>query len=193
MTTLVVVRKNNTLAISGDSQSTFGDTRLGASYDCAYNKIFAIGDAYMGISGSAAHDLVLQAALKKYKKADFSSRADVFNTFRALHPILKEQFFLKPDEEEDDPYESSQLTALIAAPSGIYGVYSMREVYAFEKFWAIGSGRDYAIGAMYSAWDRCDSAEEIARIGVEAGCQFDINSSLPMTVYTLPLVGEQGE
>ena len=69
MTTLVVVRKNNTLAIAGDSQSTFGDTRLGASYDCAYNKIFAIGDAYMGISGSAAHDLVLQAALKKAQGA----------------------------------------------------------------------------------------------------------------------------
>ena len=55
MTTLVVVRKNNTLAIAGDSQSTFGDTRLGASYDCAYNKIFAIGDAYMVAAGVPEH------------------------------------------------------------------------------------------------------------------------------------------
>jgi ATP-dependent HslUV protease subunit HslV len=47
MTTLVVVRKNNTVAIAGDSQSTFGDTRLGASYDCASNKIFQIGDAWL--------------------------------------------------------------------------------------------------------------------------------------------------
>ncbi len=192
MTTLVVVRKNNLLAIAGDSQSTFGDTRLGAAYDVAYNKIFRVGDAFMGISGSAAHDLVLQAAMKKYKKADFSDRSAIFNTFRSLHPILKEQYFLKPDEEEDDPYESSQFTALIAAPSGIYGVYSMREVYGFEKFWAIGSGRDYAIGAMHAVWERMDSAEEIARVGVEAGCQFDINSSLPMTCYSLPLADVQG-
>ena len=193
MTTLVVVRKNNKVAIAGDSQSTFGDTRLGASYDCASNKIFQIGETCLGISGSAAHDLVLQAALKKYKKAKFDSRAAVFDTFRGLHPILKEQFYLKPDEEEDDPYESSQMTVLLASPGGIFGVYSMREVYAFEKFWAIGSGRDYAIGAMYAVWDQYDDPAGIARIGVEAGCQFDINSSLPMTLYTVPMAQHSGD
>ena len=193
MTTLVVVRKNNTVAIAGDSQSTFGDTRLGASYDCASNKIFQIGDAWLGISGSAAHDLVLQAALKKYKKAKFDSRVAIFETFRGLHPILKEQFYLKPDEEEDDPYESSQMTVLLASAGGIFGVYSMREVYAFEKFWAIGSGRDYAIGAMHAVWDQYDNPADIARIGVEAGCQFDINSSLPMTLYTVPMAQPSGE
>ena len=81
----------------------------------------------------------------------------IFETFRGLHPILKEQFYLKPDEEEDDPYESGQMTVLLASPGGIFGVYSMREVYAFEKFWAIGSGRDFAIGAMHAVWDQYDN------------------------------------
>lgn len=185
MTTLVVVQKQGMVAIAGDSQSTFGDTRLPAQFDAAYNKIFQLGDSYLGISGSAAHDLVLQSALRKQKKLDLSSRAAIFETFRKLHPVLKEEFFLKPDEEEDDPYESSQLTALIANPKGIFGVYSMREVYQFERFWAIGTGREYATGAMHAVYDSALSAEEIARIGVEAGCQFDINSSLPMTLYSV--------
>ncbi|WP_137939288.1 MFS transporter [Chitinivorax sp. B] len=187
MTTLVAVRKNGTSAIAADSQSTFGDTRLAAAFDAASNKIFQIGDSYVGISGSAAHDLVLQSALKKQKKLDLSSRAAIFETFRKLHPILKEEFFLKPDEEEDDPYESSQMTVLIANPHGIFGVYSMREVYQFERFWAIGSGREYAIGAMHALYDQFD-AEGIARAGVEAGCTFDINSSLPLTLYTAAAV-----
>ena len=33
MTTIVVVRKGNQVAIAGDSQSTFGDTRLSARFD----------------------------------------------------------------------------------------------------------------------------------------------------------------
>ena len=41
------------------------------------------------------------------------------DTFRKLHPILKEQHFLNPREEEDDPYESTQVTALVAVPPGV--------------------------------------------------------------------------
>ncbi len=72
---------------------------------------------------------------------------------------------MKPDEEEDDPYESSQITALLANPNGIFfGVYSLREVYEYERFWAIGSGADYALGAMQAVYDNPKlSAADIAR------------------------------
>ncbi len=40
MTTVVVVRKKNEIAIAADSQSTFGDTRLAASMDARWDKIF---------------------------------------------------------------------------------------------------------------------------------------------------------
>ena len=35
------------------------------------------------------------------------SRMEVYETFRRLHPILKEHAFLNPKEDEDDPYESA--------------------------------------------------------------------------------------
>ncbi|WP_148715246.1 MFS transporter [Chitinolyticbacter meiyuanensis] len=191
MTTVVVVKKNNEVAIAADSQSTFGDTRLAAPLDAKWNKIFEAHGGYFSIAGSAAHDLVLQSLLKKTKSLDFGGRQAIFESFRKLHPKLKEDFFLKTDEEEDDPYESSQMTVLLANAAGIFGVYSLREVYEFERFWAIGTGRDYAIGAMHTVYERDDlSAADIARIGIEAGCAFDISSSLPMTLYTLPLASE---
>ncbi|MDR3427423.1 MULTISPECIES: MFS transporter [Silvimonas] len=188
MTTVVVVRKGNEVAIAADSQSTFGETRLGAGLDAHWNKIFESHGGHFAISGSAAHDLVLQAVLKKPKTLDFSSRPAIFESFRKLHSKLKDDYFLKTDEEENDPYESSQMTVLMANPHGIYGIFSLREVYEYERFWAIGSGADYALGAMHSHYDNPElGAADLARIGVEAGCAFDVNSSLPMTNYTVKL------
>jgi ATP-dependent protease HslVU (ClpYQ) peptidase subunit len=188
MTTIVVVRKNNQVAIAADSQTTFGDDqKLAAGYDLHHNKIFEVAGSYFAIAGSAAHDLVLQSALKPLKKRDFTSRLGLFDTFRKLHPKLKDSFYLRPEEEEDDPYESSQMMVLVANTSGIFGVYPMREVYEFSRFWAIGSGRQFAMGAMYAAYDSDLSAAEIAQLGVRTGAEFDLSSSLPLTCYTLEL------
>ncbi|MDK2124689.1 Ntn hydrolase family protein [Parachitinimonas caeni] len=186
MTTIVVVRKNQQIAIAADSQSTFGDTRLGARFDAWPDKIFQAHDSYFAICGAAAHDLVLQSALGRTRNLDFQSRVNVFESFRKLHPKLKEDFFLQTDEEENDPYESSQMTVLIANRGGIFGVFSMREVYEYRQFWAIGSGRDYALGAMHAIYGQPElTAADIARIGIEAGCEFDINSASPCTLYTV--------
>jgi ATP-dependent HslUV protease, peptidase subunit HslV len=187
MTTLVAVRKNDEIAIAADSLTTFGDTRLAASFDRSYDKIIRHKGTYVGLCGSAAHQLVFQSLLAKNEDLDFSGKAAIFETFRKLHPILKEQHFLNPKEEEDDPYESTQVTALVANRYGIFGVYSMREVFEYTQFWAVGSGREFALGAMYTQYERLKSATAIAKIGVEAGTTFDKNSGLPMTVYTVNL------
>ena len=187
MTTLVVVRKGDSVAIAADSLTTFGDTRLAAEHDRTYDKIVRYRDTYIGLCGSAAHQLVFESLLAKHGDLDFANKSAIFETFRKLHPILKDQHFLNPKEEEDDPYESTQITALIANGSGIFGVYSMREVFEYTQFWAVGSGREFALGAMQVLYGRLRSATAIARAGVEAGATFDKNSGLPMTIYTLPL------
>ena len=185
MTTLVVVRKGGTVAIAADSLTTFGDTRLAAVHDRAYEKIVRYQDTYIGLCGSAAHQLVFESLLAKHDKLDFSHRAGIFETFRMLHPILKEQHFLNPKEEEDDPYESTQVTALVANENGIFGVYSMREVFEYSRYWSVGSGREFALGAMHAEYPKRKGAAAIARAGIAAGAAFDRNSGLPMTIFTL--------
>src|SRR6476469_1225743 len=187
MTTLVVVRKGDSVAISADSLTTFGDTRLAAEHDRTWDKIVRYQDTFIGLCGSAAHQLVFQSLLAKNGDLDFSNKGAIFETFRKLHQILKEQHFLNPKEEEDDPYESTQITALIANAHGIFGVYSMREVFEYTQFWAAGSGREFALGAMQARYAQLPTAEAVAKIGLEAGAKFDRNSALPMTLYTLPL------
>lgn len=187
MTTIVAVRKNGYAAIAADTLTTFGNTRLHASQDASHDKILRIGDSYVGVCGSAAHHLVLSNLLAKTPEVQLNSKEAIFETFRRLHPILKEECFLNPKEDEEDPYESSQITALIANASGIFAIYSMREVFEYTQFWGIGSGHEFALGAMHQAYSRCDDAADIARAGVETGIAFDKNSDAPITLYKVKL------
>ncbi len=187
MTTIVAVKKNGTVAIAADSLTTFGDTRLGRQYKGEHDKILEINGSFIGLCGSSAHHLVISSLLPKLEDVRLGSRMEVYETFRRLHPILKEQGYLNPKEDEDDPYESSQITALIANASGIYGVYSYREVFDYDRFWGIGSGRNFALGAMFAAYDRCKTAADVARIGVMAGAEFDTATQGPIVLHTVKL------
>ena len=188
MTTVTVVRKGAQVAIAADSLVTFGDTRLPHGYE-TNAKLFKVGDSYFGMAGTTAHFPVLRKALAALPVDDLKlhSRDEVFDTFLKLHPKLKEQFFLNPKEEDADPYESSQFTVLIANAHGLFGVYSYREVFEFERFWAIGSGRSFALGAMYASYDKLKTAREIATLGIAAGCEFDKNSAAPVRLHTIKL------
>ena len=188
MTTVVVVRQGGTVAIAADSLVTFGDTRLPHGYE-ANEKLFKVGDSWIGMAGTVAHFPVLCRALNALPPDELKlhSRDEVFDTFLKLHPKLKENFFMNAKEEDADPYESMQFTAVIANPAGIFGVYSYREVFEFDRFWGIGTGRAFALGAMHAACDRTKTARELAEIGLRAGCEFDNNSAGPVRVHTIKL------
>ena len=190
MSTLTVARKGSRIAIASDALTTFDDTRLPPDNDAAPEKIVRVGDAYVGIVGYTAHHLVIQDALERLESVDFSSRRGVFNTFVDLHPILKEDYYLLPESGEDgDPYESTQVSILIASPGGLFGVYDMREVHEFKKFWAMGSGYAFALGAMQARYDDAPDAAAVASLGVEAGCTFDRSSGLPVSVFEIEAAG----
>jgi len=187
MTTIVAVRKNGFVAIAADTLTTFGNTRLPAALDASHDKILQSGGSFIGVCGSAAHHLVLGNLLAKTPDVQLNSKAAIFETFRKLHPVLKEECFLNPKEDEEDPYESSQITALIANSSGIFGIYSMREVFEYTQYWAIGSGHEFALGALHHAYSHYDNAADIARAGVETGIALDRNSAAPLTLYSIAL------
>ena len=187
MTTIVLVRKGDSVVIAADSLTTFGTTRLAPAYDRSPQKIVAYRDSFIGVAGSAAHQLVLENLLSRNPDLQLHGRAAIYESFRRLHPVLKDEAFLNPKEEEDDPYESSQMTAMIANPSGIFAVYSMREVFEFDRFWAIGSGRDFALGAMFALYPKTKSASAIAEAGVVAGAEFDTGTATPVLLHEVRL------
>jgi len=199
MSTVVVAKKDGKVCIAADSLTSFGDLRLSSVYDAVHDKVLRYDENYLGIVGSAAHQLVLESVFASKKvvdkkiEIDFSSRLAIFESFLALHPLLKEKYFLNAKDEDDDPYESTQIDALIANPFGIFGVHSLREVTEYNKFWAIGSGAEYALGAMFAVYDSAASAEEIAQTGVAAGAEFNNASSMPLSSYVIDLHQPRGK
>lgn len=166
------------MAIAAETLVTFGDTRLGSRFE-ANSKILRLdtpqGVNYVGMAGSVAHFPVLRKAMGSLppEQVLLGSKDEIFDTFTRLHPVLKDQFYLQTKEDDNDPYESSQFSVVIANQTGIYGLYSYREIFEFKQFWGIGSGRSFALGAMHAIWDKAKTAREVAMIGVNAGCEFD--------------------
>ena len=144
----------------------------------------------MGIVGSAAHTLVAERAFNdKDVKADFSTRDSTFDTLIRLYPVLKERYFLNAKDAEDDAYETSQIDSVFVNRNGIFAMFSLREVYEYTQYWAVGSGACYALGAMHAAYPRYKSAKDIATAGAEAGARFDTSSQLPLNIQTIKLGG----
>jgi ATP-dependent protease HslVU (ClpYQ) peptidase subunit len=187
MSTIVVVKKNHRACIAADSLTTFGDTRQSAALDASHDKILKQGDSFVGIVGSAAHQLVIGSAFASMDEPDLRGREAIFESFRKLHPVLKESYFLNPKDEDGDAYESSHIDALVVNPAGIFGVYALREVFEYTRYWAVASGAEYALGAMHALYDQLDDPEMIARAAIEAGAEFDTSSALPMTLYQVDM------
>lgn len=178
MTTIVGVKTPNHVVIGSDTLLTQGDTLLPERYILSH-KIYRVGDSCVGLSGTVSHYTALIQALREMdSECDLFGYEAIFKTFIKVHKKLKDEFFLNPKKQSDDPYEGNHISAMVANGSGIFGVYAHREVMEFDKFWANGSGRGYALGAMYNAWgpdanEKTPDAMKVAKCGLNAGIEFD--------------------
>lgn len=185
MSTVVIVRKGDVGVIAADTVSKAGSIKVKRTYRKNHDKIFQFRDAYIATVGAVAHMDVLADALNRYAdQVSLSDRESIFRAYVKLHPILKDEYFINAASDKDDEYETSQIDALILNPNGIFGMYSWRTIIEYERFYALGSGREYALGAMQAVYEE-RSAEEIAIAGVTAGCEFDDSSELPYTLYAV--------
>lgn len=186
MTTIVVVRKGDRAAIAADSLTTFVITPPAPHHDPSPQNT-AVYPRFPSSAWPAAPRTSWCSRTSSRAMPTSTSTARTRSTRPSgVHPILKDEAFLNP-KEEDDYDESSQMTLMIANPAGIFAVYSMREVFEFDRFWAIGSGRDFALGSMFATYAKAKSVEAVAKLAIEAGAEFDTGTSLPMDLRTVTL------
>ncbi|HEX3169857.1 MAG TPA: MFS transporter [Burkholderiales bacterium] len=189
MTTIAVVKKNGYTAIAADTLTKWGTGKESAAYIANNNKIVAAGDTFIGASGSATFKTIMHDYFARAKtKARFGSTLEIFRTWQAFHEVLKNEYFLVTTSDKDDSLESSRFDVLLANPHGIFGVGAHRTVQEYVKFYAIGSGTDVALGAMYGVYDDPKrSAEDVARFAIEAAAEFDDATGLPVMSHSIKL------
>ena len=189
MTTIAVVRKNGYAAIAADTLTKWGTGKESAAYVANNTKIVRVGDTFIAGSGTSTFKLILREYFaQRGVPARFDTAINLFKTWQAFHAALKERYYLVSVGDKDDTIESSKFDVLIANPHGIFGVGAHRTVQEYRKFYAIGTGTDLALGAMYAAYDRPGlSAEKVARLAVEAAAEFDDSTGLPVVSHAVRL------
>ena len=190
MSTITIVQKDSKISIAAETLTTSGTTTIDAKYLKNFQKFFKWGDSFVGITGYVAMSMILEDLIEKDPEPDFSSRLAIFKYFQKLHPKLKRKYFINTVEDREDPVESSQFDLLIANSNGIFSVYSLRDVYEYTRFWATGSGRNYALGAMEVLYNLDFDAPYIAAEGARAGSIFDDGSGGEILVQTIDLASK---
>jgi ATP-dependent HslUV protease subunit HslV len=186
VSTIAVVKKHGTVAIAADTLTTFGTRKVSAVHNRQPSKILRLGASFVGFTGWSVHMQVLERIFRTMSEPPpLSSVTDIFEVLLALHPRLKQEYFLVPRGDEGDAYEPSHLNLVIANAHGIFGAYSMRDVLEYERFWASGSGSSYALGAMQAVYDGPHEALSIAEAAVRAAIEFDESTGGPVESYVV--------
>lgn len=186
MSTIVVVKKDNEIVIGADTLTKYGSTKLRASHTKNNSKIIKIGDSYIATCGNAVVDIILKNYFKNLEKLpSLNSIDEIFEMACDLHSSLKDKYYLNPNEDEDQTYESSRMDCLIANKEGIFGLDGYRYVEEYTRYSAYGSGYKFALGAMKVAYEQNLTAEEVARFGLEAAAEYDDGTDKPFDIYKI--------
>ena len=189
MSIVVVVKKGKNVVIASDTLTSVGSRKWSDKYKSNSKKFFQYKDNFIGSVGYAMSKIMLNHALEHSEEEyNFEGLENVYNSMLKIHKLLKKEYFLIPTRKIEQAVESTKVELLLANSSGIYKISGDRHIGEISKFWAIGSGSSYALGAMYHAYNKKkQSAEDIARIGIEAACEFDKSCAMPMDLQKIRL------
>jgi ATP-dependent HslUV protease, peptidase subunit HslV len=175
MSIALAVKKKGKVVIGADTQLTFGSNTpcKGNTNELKYLKV---GDSYIANTGWGIYFDIFEDFSKDFKDAEFNNKNSVFTFFVKLWHILHEKYSFVNDQcdSKNSPFADLDSSFLIANKNKIFYISGNLSVTEFNKFHAIGSGSDFAIGAMYAVYDQNKSAMDIARTGIEAAIAHNI-------------------
>lgn len=174
MSIAVAVRKGRRIVMAADSLTTFGGHRQ-INRNAVTTKIRRVGSALISCAGWALYDNILDDFLSTKRLPALTDRQSIFRFFLKLWTALEDKYLLVNQQcsEKDSPFGDLDATFLVASKKGIFKVSSDASVSEFQEYAAIGSGGDYAYGAMHCLYDSERNPRKIAERAVEAGIEFD--------------------
>jgi len=187
MTTIAAAKKGKKICIGCDSLTLFGNRKEKSDQlSSRKDKIIKHKSMYLGYSGSAAWSEVLVDYFKNLKvEYGFDNVEAVYLEMSKLHKILKEKYFLTPQQSNDDIFESSEYLLLFINSKGIFEVDWMRNVREYSQIAAIGTGDEYALGAMKAVYEQESDPKTIVKTGLEAAAKFDQKTEFPAFYHVL--------
>jgi len=179
MSIIVAVEKNEKLCVAADTVAFDGTHLQAPDLVINYAKVRRVGKSLLGCVGYAIYENLLDHFLSTATSIpDFEDRSAVFEFFlHFMHKLGKEYHFVGErngsDDETESPFIKLESRFLVANRHGIFVIDSDLTVVHYRKFWAIGSGCTFALGALHAVYDSDMSASDIALCAAAAAIRFD--------------------
>lgn len=174
MSVVVAVAKDDRVAIASDSQVNFGDLVVPPANHQAM-KIRRLGRSYLAVTGWALYENIFNDFIDPKRPPSLAGERAIYQFFLRLWKALHDRYGFVNDqcEEQHSPFGDLAAAFLIANRTGIFSVASDMSVTRFERYYAIGAGNDFALGALHALYDEPYPAEVLAQRAVAAAIAFN--------------------
>lgn len=187
MTVVVAVRKNGRTVLAADSLVHFGGQRFGPE-NCRFHKIHRVHDSLMAWAGWSLYAEMLDGYLSRRDPSPLSTESEVFDFFIGFWRAMKDDytFMYQRARAEGHPFVDLDSIFLLVNASGIFRVASDMDVTRFERYSAIGTGSQYALGALRVLYDLRDDPAAIAIEAAQVGIDLDVSCGGPIDIEEVP-------
>lgn len=191
MGTIVAVRTNSGIAIGADCINTFEEI-VHSSLNFAESCISKLGESYIGINCGYALQQSAQSIFESLisessAELHLTNRAAVRSFFSSHFDHLRTLQRIIPQQQGNVPFETLPMNALIINRHGLFKVDATRSVYEYKKYWAIGSGEAFALGALHASFNEEADAESLIRTALKACGAFEANRNREILVRSIRL------
>ena len=175
MSIALAIEKNGELIVAADTLTSFGHTKVPPVLHTA-DKVRRVGASLLATTGWGVYENILDDVLARRKTVRLGSRGQIFEFFLRLWSDLHKKYSFvndQIDEKEAGPFGNLDSTFIVAGRAGIFYVGPDMSVTKVKHYFAIGSGAQFALGALNALYDSKLDAEAIARRAIEAAIAFD--------------------
>ena len=174
---------NGELAIGSDSKSSEENLLYPAEEKLTWHKIHKIGPALVGPVGNSMYHTVLENLAQNHSDIfDFSDRVSIHQSINRMQKLLAGEYGLMA---QGDDFAGSGLNLLIGVNSKLYSVDGERCVGEYCRFWAVGSGTKFGLGAAEALYKEARTAKELVELVIRIACKYDLHSLEPVDVRVL--------
>ena len=184
MTTLVGIRLENKVWIGSDTLLTGNGQTFGHLSKTAIVPHDVGGDSCMAIAGPSTAIHAIQDTVAETSFSPWLSTLEVYKGLCCIHSYLDTNHFLKAHTEEDLAFASSGFESIIGNEHGLWIALSSREIIPVQRFCAVGSGREFALGALHSLNIEAIGAEAAIQLAMSAASAYDSATGSEVEIWS---------
>lgn len=183
MTTFCAATCNGKIIFGSDQLMSADGQKIQRHKDS--KKFIHVNEVVFAIPGSPLFTHAFKRFLLSCPDVNASTEGDIYDFLCKFHDVLKDENYFYSGSEDEYGFEKSGFEMLIVSKFGIFSTHEHREVVQHSDFFALGSGQDYALGAMKALWPLENNLVELVKSSIDIASHFDIYTGGTTTIIEI--------